>query len=229
MTREEAISKVQKLLNLSQSSNEHEAAVAATKAREILSQYNLSLATLPHQVVNTTLGIVEHELETNTIDGYWVTDLLTHVARGFHCETFRRLATQTNKTLFIFIGTSLDAETAATIFLFLKNRLEALVNKKLDCLKQENPGWNEILLRMSYLEGAAERLGERVDDEVLKIKNEERKHCQDLVVLKSKNLNTYMKENHPKVKINVVFRDELKLCPKAYSVGYTDAENLTIQ
>jgi hypothetical protein len=228
-TREEAISKVQKLLSLAQSSNENEAAVAAAKAREIVSQYNIDLLSLPHQVVSTTLGIVEFEIEMEKQAGYWTSDLREHVARGFHCRTFFRYDSLFDKTTFIFIGTSLDTEIAAATFQFLKESLERLVDKKLSELQQTNPGWDEIVLKDSYLEGAAERLGERFDDEVLKIKTKERKQCQDLVVLKSKNLNSYMREKHSKVKINVFFRDDLRLCPKAYSVGYTDAENLRIE
>ena len=37
------IDKIRKLLRLSRSSNEHEAAAAAAKAQELLSEYNLSL------------------------------------------------------------------------------------------------------------------------------------------------------------------------------------------
>ena len=47
MTKEQVVSKVRKLFELSNSSNENEAALAAAKARELLSRYNMSMADLP--------------------------------------------------------------------------------------------------------------------------------------------------------------------------------------
>ena len=59
MTREQVVSKVRKLFELSNSSNENEAALAAAKARELLSRYNLSMADLPTDDIKTAVSVRE--------------------------------------------------------------------------------------------------------------------------------------------------------------------------
>ena len=59
MTKEEVLSKVRKLFELSNSPNENEAALAAAKARELLARYNLSIADLPTNDANSALAATE--------------------------------------------------------------------------------------------------------------------------------------------------------------------------
>ncbi len=59
MTKEQVVSKVRKLFELSNSSNENEAALAAAKARELLSRYKLSMADLPTDDMKTAVSVTE--------------------------------------------------------------------------------------------------------------------------------------------------------------------------
>ena len=65
MTREEReklFDKIRKLMALSHSPNEHEAALAAARAREILDKYDLSLT----EVEMSGEEIIEHRVDTGT-------------------------------------------------------------------------------------------------------------------------------------------------------------------
>lgn len=61
MNRDDVIEKVQKLLSLASSPNEHEAAVAAAKAHELLTRYNLSIEDVDQSRLSEEYGVVEKD------------------------------------------------------------------------------------------------------------------------------------------------------------------------
>lgn len=111
MTREEVVSKVRKLFELSNSSNENEAALAATKARELLSRYNLSMADLPTDDIRKAMTATEATVPMGKVLHTWVKGLLIHVCHCFECEhiIYRH---QGANLILAFIGTTADAVTA---------------------------------------------------------------------------------------------------------------------
>jgi hypothetical protein len=226
LTKDEAIDKVRKLLELSKSPNENEAALAAAKAREILSNYNLSMADLPIEEIRATLDIMEKTVEEETILSIWIQNLLVHVCQSFDCTHI--IANQKGKSRIIFIGDSADAEVAAFTFEFLKMEIKRLCSESLPLLvKQLGKKWSPRQLEESYFEGAVHRIGEKLRKHVEKIKKTESEKCTALILLKEDLLEEYLEKKFPEW--NYAQREQKSGSPEAFAKGYHDADAIQVR
>ncbi len=226
MTKEEVLSKVKKLFELSKSSNENEAALAAAKARELLSRHNLRMADLPADEMTNSLHAGEATVEVGKVLRNWVKGLMIFVARAFECEHVIRRRRGAAPIL-TFIGVDTDVEVASHTFRFLYGELNVLVGRALPQLKRENPGWNGGSLRYAYLDGAVGRIGERLREATQEIRVTEEKTCTDLVVAKEHLIFNYMKNNFPYLRKEYARRR--KVSANAYEKGYADADNIDLK
>lgn len=80
------IEKINKLLALATSTNEHESTAAAAKASELLTQYNLSLADLG---TDTDQNVNENEVDCTPRYVSWKMILLTGIAEANGCQAIR--------------------------------------------------------------------------------------------------------------------------------------------
>ena len=101
--------KVQKLLALTESSNEHEAALAAEKAHALLAEHNLSMAQVESATTNKqdTIG---HSTATSKLGARWVRSVWQATARLYFCEYM--FSSGNHKTHHYVIGS--EANTATT-------------------------------------------------------------------------------------------------------------------
>jgi hypothetical protein len=226
MTREEVISKVRKLFELSHSPNENEAALAAAKARELLSRYNLSMADLPMEDIKSAIAPTETSVTVGKVLRNWVKGLLIHVSRGFDCEHLicRR---GPSEPLLTFIGTGADAEVAVYTFHFLYRELNSLADKTLPRLKRENRGWSTAALRYAYLDGAVKRIGERFLEQTRAVKATEIHACKELVLAKEQIIMTYMADTFPGIRREYVKRRMVIM--RAFEKGYLDAAAISLR
>jgi hypothetical protein len=120
LTREEKekiIDKVRKLMALSHSPNEHEAALAATRARELLDKYDLSLT----EVEINEEEIIEHRVDTGTHQPpLWMGRLAVCVSSAFNCKVFRVYG------IMVFCGTKADTQVADFTYSFLFRTVKRL-------------------------------------------------------------------------------------------------------
>lgn len=226
MTKEEVLSKVKKLFELSKSSNENEAALAAAKARELLSRHNLRVADLPADEMTNSLDAAETTVEVGKVLRNWVKGLLIFVAQGFECEHIIRRRNGAAPVL-TFIGVDADAQVAAYTFQFLFRELNGLVDKALPHLKRKNPGWNGGSLRYAYLDGAVRKIGERLKEETREIRVTEKKMCTDLVVAKEQLIRNYMESNFASIRREYGRRRAVSV--NAFEKGYADADNIDLK
>jgi hypothetical protein len=226
MTREEVLSKVRKLFELSHSPNENEAALAAAKARDLLARYNLSLADVTKDYVNSALAPTELSVNVGRAVRNWVKGLLIHVAEGFECEHIIRRRRGCDATL-SFIGTPADAEVAVYTFQFLYRQLHRLVEQALPRLKQKNGGWSTTALRHAYLDGAVKRIGERFREETQSIRTAERRDCKELVLAKGQMIKTYMITTFPHIRMEYARRRVVSAT--AFERGYRDAGTINLR
>ncbi len=226
MTREDVISKVRKLLELSKSSNENEAALAAAKAREMLSRYNLTLADLPAGEMRGALDVVECSADQGKTIRHWVKGLFIHVAAGFECEPLIRRRNGDNPLL-TFIGTAADANVAKFVFQFLYCELNRLVDEALPQLKKENRGWSAASLRYAYLDGAVLRIGQRYREETQTIRRNEQQTCTDLMVVKQDMIRDYMAGAFPHLRRE--YSRRRLVSARAFERGYQDAGDIDIR
>jgi hypothetical protein len=226
MTREDVVSKVRKLFELSNSSNENEAALAATKARELLSRYNLSLSDLPTDDIRKAMTATEAIVPMGKVLHTWVKGLLVHVSHGFECEHI--IYRHRGSSLILgFIGTTADAEVAVYTFQFIYRELHRLLQKALPKLKRENVGWHTAALRYAYLDGAVKRIGERFREHTQTIRVTELKECKELVLAKEQMIKNYMARAFPNIRRECA-RGRL-VSGGAFERGYRDAGSLSLR
>ena len=115
MEKEKVLDKVQKLLALSNSSNDHEALLALMKAQELLAKHNLSMADVPSELKEER--VVEEWVMDVSAYNYWVRKLAKIVAQNFRCEDL--IYRKPHNKSFLregFVGLETDAKVAAQIF-----------------------------------------------------------------------------------------------------------------
>jgi hypothetical protein len=225
MTKEEVISKVRKLFELSHSPNENEAALAAAKARELLARYNLSMADLSTEELKAAVSATEASIRAGRVIRNWEKGLLIHIAQGFECEHVIRRRAGCSPML-TFIGTEADAQVAMYTFCFLHRELNTLVDKALPKLKRENRSWSAGSLRYAYLDGAVRRIGERFQERTRAIRTAEREGCKELVLAKEEIIHTYMEAAFPHIKTE--HAKSRVISAGAFEKGYCDAESISL-
>ncbi len=121
--------RIQKLLNLSQSSNEHEAAQAAANAEKMMLKYNISRMDLPEYRVE---GIVEKMVDTGFKNPpVWYEVLLQAVAEANMCIIFKSIPAKFygkryNNVSFVIVGTQRNTEMTWYVYLQLVKRMASL-------------------------------------------------------------------------------------------------------
>ncbi len=226
MTKDEVISKVRKLFELANSPNENEAASAASKARELLSLYNLNIADLPTDDLNSVIAATEKSVGVGKVLRNWVKGLLIHIAEGFECEHVIRRR-YGSPPLLTFIGTPADAEVAVYTFQFLYRKLNSCADLALPTLKRENKSWSTAALRYAYLDGAVKRIGERFREQTLSVRAAEQHGCKDLVLAKEQMIRSYMATAFASLKTEYGRRRYVSVT--AFQKGYQDAEGIALR
>ncbi|MDQ7784967.1 MAG: DUF2786 domain-containing protein [Desulfomonilaceae bacterium] len=225
MTKQEVVSKVRKLFELAKSSNENEAALAAAKARELLSRHNMAYADVPPEEIRNSLDVCEAFVDAGSVLRNWIKGLIIHVSHAFECQAMVRRR-RGLRPLLSFIGTKTDAEVAASTFRFLAEELTDLSDKALPSLKRQHRGWNTAALRYAYLGGAVVRIGERLQESTDRIKAEEENVCKDLVLAKERMIHDYMRRTFGTVRRE--YGRTRAVSARAFQQGYMDAEKIDI-
>jgi hypothetical protein len=142
------IEKIKKLLALSQSPNEHGAALAAEKVSVLLAQYNLSYSDIDGE---EDIDAIEVVLEAGKSFSSWKKILLSGIARSNGCYLLVR--TTTDKKELILIGVDLNIIVCQQLFEYLTQTIERLC--------QDHKGKGKLFLGQFRL-GCAARLGEKL-------------------------------------------------------------------
>jgi hypothetical protein len=120
MTRARVIEKVRKLLALSTSSNQHEAALAAAHAQRLLAEHNLTMSELEGREE----GAGEVVLEVAKTVPKWLSALFATVANGFDC--FPIVTSTESCSRLRFIGVGEDPAVACCTLQYLMQELRRL-------------------------------------------------------------------------------------------------------
>lgn len=143
------IDKIRKLLALSNSSNEHEAALAASHAQRLLSAHNLAMADIESEQKPQSADKVEASV-SKTLPK-WVRHLSAGVCSAFDCQGIHHPATGK----MTFIGVGADVQIAAYTFTYLDKTIRRLCSYYMKRHANENiPTRHRELMRQSYYLGA---------------------------------------------------------------------------
>lgn len=225
MTKQEVIGKAQKLFQLAGSSNEHEAALAAAKARMLLAKHNLTMAEVPSREIPGLVSVIEASTTAGRVLRNWVKGLLIHVAEAFECEHVIRRRKGCAPVL-TFIGAAADAEIALYTFRFLMRELERLADEAVPRLKRKSRGWSATALRYAYLDGAMKRISERLKERASQARETEQRCCTELVLAKRHMIRNYMQHEFGNVKME--YGRTRSVSATAFREGYTDAEKVSL-
>ena len=153
MTRERVIERVRKLLALSNSSNEHEAALAAAHAQRLLAEHNLAISELEMREE----GAGEAELYVAKTVPKWLSSLFAVVANAFDCLAIVVNSTDAGRLRFIGVGE--DPAVAVCTLQFLMQELRRLatgyLRQQQTAVEQLSPA-NRRRIRDSYLLGGVQ-------------------------------------------------------------------------
>ncbi|MDQ6805140.1 MAG: DUF2786 domain-containing protein [Actinomycetota bacterium] len=191
MSTENVIERVRKLLALAGSSNEHEAALAAEKAQELMLRHGLGLA----QVAATkheTFGVGEARLTGVRVDP-WRRRLSSSVARALAGDMYFAPQTRTTGEI-VFMGPRDSVTAMVELYQYLEATL-TLVSAAATANRRERRVHGRTY-RNSWLLGAVSRIDARLQDRARKIERESESNSRTLVLVQSA-VERYMEEKHP--------------------------------
>lgn len=153
MDKDIVVGRVRKLLNLSTSTNEHEAVAAAAKAQELLSKYNLKMSEIPNHD-QSAMKAEESRVRVRKMADEWMYVLSDYTAKAFDCDYYHTSGVYGHM---VFIGVGADSEVCAWTYEYIYTQLKRMVTKKYGRLTKSNR-----LKRESYLRAAVYSVGERL-------------------------------------------------------------------
>jgi hypothetical protein len=153
-TKKRIIDRIRKLLNLSESVNEHEAAAAAAKAHALLAEHNLQMSDIPEDGRGCTATTSETKTRVKLEE--WAFILAARTAKAFSCGYYHSSLGRT-----VFVGVGADAEVCAWTFSYLYRSLLRMATAYM----RDRRGRGSAIdgqLRASYLGGAVDVIGRRL-------------------------------------------------------------------
>ncbi len=161
-TRENVITKIQKLLALATSSNEHEAAAAMGKAQELLLKHNLSMAEIEPIGGGSPVGMQEVPVHTRATNK-WLYILAGGIARTNFSQTLignTRPEDGNKRTArrIVFIGREENATVCCELLAWIVPQAESWGRR------EKRRSGNNSGHRNSYMVGLAEGIAQRLLD-----------------------------------------------------------------
>jgi hypothetical protein len=147
------IEKIKKLLALSASANEHEAALAASHVQRLLSEHNLALA----DIDATERPVKAERIETAVAKTLpkWVRHLSAGVCDAFDCQAIHHPAAGK----MTFIGVGADVQIAAYTFSYLDTTVRRLCSSYMKQYPADRLAARQReMLRQSYYLGAVDTI-----------------------------------------------------------------------
>jgi hypothetical protein len=154
------IEKIRKLLALANSSNEHEAALAAGHAQRLLSEHNLAMADIAAAHKPDKADKVETAASKSLPK--WLRHLSAGVSTAFDCQAIHHPATGR----MTFIGVGADVQIAAYTFTYLERTVRKLCSTYMkQHVSTAIVNRHRELMRQSYYLGAVSTITDRLREQ----------------------------------------------------------------
>jgi hypothetical protein len=151
------IEKIKKLLALANSSNEHEAALAASHAQRLLSEHNLAMADI--EAVHKPDKADKVETAASKSLPKWLRHLCAGVSSAFDCQAIHHPATGR----MTFIGVGADVQIAAYTFTYLDRTVRKLCSSYMkQHVTTDIANRHRELMRQSYYLGVVSTITSRL-------------------------------------------------------------------
>ena len=157
MDHSRIIAKIQKLLRLSTSNNEHEAAAAAAKVQALLSKYNLAMSDIPGHK-ERVMKAERAKAKTRQRLESWAYALAHATASAFDCRYFHDTEGYT-----VFVGVGADQEVCAWTYHYLYKTLLRMGSTYLrEQCRRLRSNRSRDAARSSYLKGVVYTVSQRL-------------------------------------------------------------------
>ena len=202
------IERIQKLLALSGSSNEHEAASALAKAQALLAEHNLSLAQ-----VQARTGVKSSYIKAcYDLDGCdnWRRSLLLLIARHNFCEVVMLRGIHMS-----MVGEDYNIQAVQAMYAFVAPQLERLAAS---CYRMYQRSGGSVAARTwknNFFFGALATMQRRLDVEKQAFEAASNA-CRSLIVVKDRDLREAMQRFHPQARPRHV---SYRSAPEGYARG----------
>ena len=151
------IDRIRKLLRLSQSDNPHEAALAAQRVQQMLSEYNLTMESIGHD--SETAGARRINRKTRKALEKWAYALASRTARVFDCKYYHD--PNTGETSFVGVGA--DPEVCGWMYGYLYKTLLRLASEHMrGPARRLRSAKSKREARNSFLFGAVDVISSRM-------------------------------------------------------------------
>ncbi|GHO45165.1 DUF2786 domain-containing protein [Ktedonospora formicarum] len=179
MAAEKIITKIRNLLALKASSNEHEAALAAEKATELLLKYNVSLDEVMQK--KSEYSWQEREKFANTT---WKLALYTAIGKANLC----RVIYDTKKRIAHVVGRKHNIEVVEYLYTYLTRTIDRLADEAWTEYHEQYP-YSRVTIRKfkaGFRLGATSEVIKRLE----RVEEEADKDCKALILVNSQALAT---------------------------------------
>jgi len=211
--------KLQKLLALATSPNEHEAALAMERAAEIAAKYDLDLALIEEGQVGPKMSINEMNGTTRKYSKYtaWEATLCNSIAYAFECRVV--VLRDNNPWKYAILGRESDVELVSYFQIFLRDQIRALGYANYSVSVNE---------RTTYFAGAVHIVGKRLNNQFKKKKAEAIVEAtgKDLVVSKEADTKNFVDMEFPNLRKGR--GSSLTGSREAWNKGVSDGEKVNL-
>lgn len=226
---ERKVNKVRKMLSLAGSCNEHEAAVAMSKANSFIRKYNLERlksidsSRYSYKIINPgkkRLHVIERRIASLLMDYFYVDIVYSELFDPGNLETFKTIE---------MLGTRENVAFASYVYEFLHYRVNLL---------WQNYRKNNSLpgkLRKTYILGLLQGFREKLEKDEkkgtlpaeIKAGGNTYKTISALVVAKDPGLADFMSRRFPRLR-KVQYRSSGIYCANTYTAGKAEGRKITI-
>lgn len=191
------VEKIKKLLALSTSSNEHEAALAAARAQELMTKYAIEEDALvdgakrkePIETVGLNIRGEGFHLNRGKIPR-WQALLAYVLAPNFFCRSFYAPGTD------VYVaGRKTDREVLEATFWYLRGEIERLANEKWEALPADYHLHGKTW-KASFYEGAVRVIAERLEQNQAELAKTHNEATSIVLVNRRKDVDDYIDQKH---------------------------------
>ena len=197
------ITRINKLLALSESPNEFEASSALLKAQELLAKHNLSLADVEGQSVVDDI-VIYGSVQSDYGQNQWKLKLATVIADNFKCYAIGRRA----KSSIVFIGTEVDVKVAESLYAFTTRFIETVCTSS---------GLTDAKFSSDYISGFIDGLKHKFD-------SQRKTNKWELALSKPNKVKEEYDKIMKKAKVNNKRNINLVRDSSVYEKGYSDGQ-----
>jgi hypothetical protein len=225
------LQRIKKLLSLAESSNENEAAAAASKAQELMFKHNLEVSDVAGIDLKPDEKVDEHNFDLDAGESKlanWRSWLFSAVAETSLCQPYISRSSRgygkRGKLYGRVIGRKSDVEVAQYTYSWLTNELERL-SKQYMANQIYWDQYDSRKMRRSWLEGAAIGVSRKLRND-FNARKVETEQSTALVVVRDKEIQDWMDDHGLKLgsrQSTVSSQDR-----RAYAAGFQTGSNLSM-